>query len=223
LKIRAVIFDFDGPVNDSFREGLRRIEVLASTNQIQFNRDKRQKLIKLWEKPGVDLLQGGLEIERELAEKVYPQWEIWDLVDPIPLVPGARESLRWNRKQKILNTLLTSRNQKNILDIFDKLDLMEEFTIIQTRQDSLFRKPDPRVFTPTLARLWAEFGISREECVFIGDTPEDILCGVQAQIETVVVTTGPYWLEHILQYPVKPQNIMPSIDYLREWIEKHND
>ena len=41
-------------------------------------------------------------------------WEVWDLVDPIPLVPGAREALRWNRKNDILNTLLTSRNQKNI-------------------------------------------------------------------------------------------------------------
>ncbi|OGN13319.1 MAG: hypothetical protein A3C71_01510 [Candidatus Yanofskybacteria bacterium RIFCSPHIGHO2_02_FULL_43_15c] len=222
MKIKAVIFDFDGPINDSFREGLRRIEVLAGMNQVEFNRNKRQNLIKLWGKPGVELLQGGLEIERELAEKIYSQWEVWDLVDPIPLVPGAREALRWNRKNDILNTLLTSRNQKNISDIFDKLDLMEEFAVIQTRQDSQFRKPDPQVFSYTLDRLKREFGVAREECIFVGDTPEDILCGMSV-IETLVVMTGPYWLEHILQYPVKPQNVMPSVDYLSEWIEKNSD
>lgn len=223
MKIRAVIFDFDGPINDSFREGLRRIEVLAGINQLGFSRKKRQNLIKLWGKPGIDLLQDGLEISRGLAEKIYPQWEAWDLIDPIPLVPGAREALRWNRQRKILNTLLTSRHEKNISDIFDKLDLTDEFKVIQTGQQGLFRKPDPQVFDHTLACLEEGFGILKNECVFIGDTPEDILCGTQAGIEVVVVMTGPYWLEHILKYPVKPQNVMPSIDYLPEWIEKNGD
>jgi len=71
-------------------------------------------------------------------------------------------------------------------------------------------------------RLKREFGVAREECIFVGDTPEDILCGMSV-IETLVVMTGPYWLEHILQYPVKPQNVMPSVDYLSEWIEKNSD
>jgi len=222
MKIRAAIFDFDGPINDSFREGLRRIEVLCGINKIEFSREKRQKLIRIWGRPGVVLLEEGLSISRELAEKVYPQWEVWDFISPIPLIPGARETLRWNRKHKILNALLTSRNKQNISDIFEKLGLDEEFFVISTRQDCEFKKPNPEVFNHILAKL-AQQGIGKGNCIFIGDTPEDITCGLAAGIETIVVMTGPYWLEHILQYPIKPQNVLPSVDYLPEWIEKYQD
>lgn len=222
MRIRAVIFDFDGPINDSFKEGLRRIEVLCGINKIGFDRQKRQKLIKLWGKPGTVLLEEGLEITKEIAEKIYPQWEVWDLVMPIPLISGAKDALLWNRKHKITNTLLTSRNKQNVSDIFEKLDLDREFAVISTRQDCEFKKPDPRVFDFTLVKL-AELGIDKKECIFVGDTPEDIACGQLAKIETLVVMTGPYWLEHILQYPVKQQNVLPSVDYLPEWIEKYSN
>lgn len=221
MKIQAVIFDFDGPINDSFREGLRRIEVLCGINKIEFNRERRQRLIRLWGKPGIGLLEEGLGISNELAREIYPQWEVWDLIVPIPLILGAREMLYWNRKNKILNTLLTSRNKKNIREIFEKLDLGDDFAVISTRQDTEFNKPDSRVFDFTLKELAEKFSISKEECIFIGDTPEDITCGLTAGIETLVVMTGPYWLEHILQYPIKPQNVLPSVDYLPEWIEKY--
>lgn len=220
MEIRAAIFDFDGPINDSFREGLRRIEVLCGINGVEFNREIRQRLTKIWGKPGIALLEEGLGISRGLAETIYPQWEIWDFISPIPLIPGARETLRWNRKHGISNALLTSRNKQNISDIFDKLDLDEEFSVISTRQDCEFKKPDPGVFSYIMTEL-TKLGMSKESCIFIGDTPEDITCGLTAGIETIVVMTGPYWLEHILQYPVKPQNILPSVDYLPEWIEKH--
>lgn len=101
------------------------------------------------------------------------------------------------------------------------MGLGDDFAIISTRQDTEFNKPDSRVFDFTLKELAEKSGISKEECIFIGDTPEDITCGLAAGIETLVVMTGPYWLEHILQYPIKPQNVLPSVDYLPEWIEKY--
>lgn len=223
MKIKAAIFDFDGPLNDSFREGLRRIEILCGINKIPYTKEERKRLVKFWGLPGVELLQKGLNINKELAEVVYPQWEVFDLVNPIPLINGAREALRWNRNRKILNTLLTSRNKQNIDDIFEKLDLHREFSLLSTRQDTQFKKPDPRVFDHTLKELKEKFGVEKEECVFIGDTPEDIKCGNAAGVETVVVMTGPYWLEHLITFPVKPQNIIPSVDYFDEWVEKYQD
>ena len=114
MKISAVIFDFDGPINDSFREGLRRIEVLCGINKIEFNREKRQALIKLWGKPGVILLQEGLGISKELAETIYQQWEVWDLIYPVPLIPGALETLRNNRKNSAFKII------RNCSDIFER-------------------------------------------------------------------------------------------------------
>ena len=37
--IKAIIYDFDGPVNDSFREGLRRIKWLCAVNEVRYTRE----------------------------------------------------------------------------------------------------------------------------------------------------------------------------------------
>ena len=223
MRIRGAIFDFDGPLNDSFREGLRRIEVLCGINNLPFTREIRQRLIRLWGKPGVQLLEEGLGVTSELAGHVYVQWEAFDLIMPIPFIPGTFDTLRWNRQHGIQNAVLTSRNRKNIHDIFEKCDFEREFAVVSTRQDTEFKKPDPQVFNFVLKRFSEDFCIAREECIFIGDTPEDITCGQAAGIETLVVLTGPYWCDHILQYPVKPTNILASVDYLPEWIDRYQN
>ena len=90
MHVRAVIFDFDGPINDSFREGLRRIKVLCAIYDIPFGRMQRKKLTELWGIPGIELLEQGVDISRNFAERVYRGWERMDLTDPVPLVPGTR-------------------------------------------------------------------------------------------------------------------------------------
>jgi len=222
--VRAVIFDFDGPINDSFREGLRRIKILCAVHEVPFARKERMKLTELWGLPGLELLEKGLGINRKLAETMYPEWERMDLNLPVPLVPAAKEVLLWLRKNGFVSTLLTTRNKENIREIFERLDLTHEFGVISTRQDTPnHRKPDPRAFRYTLEELKERFKITKDECVFIGDTPVDIVAGEKAGIETLVVQSGPYLLKHASQHPVKLENILGSIDDLPGWIEEHHE
>jgi len=100
--------------------------------------------------------------------------------------------------------------------------------VIQTKQDWPIGKtdkdgrPNPAVFDYTLQALRENFGIAREECVFVGDTPADVECGLAAGIEMVVVLTGPYWIAHFTNYPrLKMQNILPSVDYFPEWLDRY--
>ena len=228
MLVKAVLFDFDGPINDSFREGLRRIEVLCGINGLEFNREKRRNLLRYWGLPGVKLLQLGLGIPEDEAVRVYQQWEIYDLVYLVPLVPGSREMLIHNRLAGIVNTLITSRNRDNVLPILEKHGIRDYFSVIQTKQDWPIGKfdptsgvPNPKVFDYAL-KVLQNLGIGKEECVFVGDTPSDVECGLAAGIEMVVVLTGPYWMEHFINYPrLKPQNILPSVDYFSEWLDKY--
>lgn len=223
MKVRAVIYDFDGVINDSFREGLRRIKVLCAIYDVRFTVEERRRLVGLWGLPGIELLEKGLDISQELAKVMYKAWERVDLQDPVALIPGAKEVLFWCRKNGIKNALLTTRNKKNIHDIFDRLDLIREFFVISTRQDVTYRKPDPRAFRFCLEEL-EKRGISKEECIFIGDTREDNVAGDKAGIETLIVQTGPYLLRHFASHPIKKlENILRSIDDLPEWIEEYHD
>lgn len=221
--VEAVIYDCDGVVLDSFREGLRRIRVLAAIHDIPFTRKSRSKLTKVWGIPGIPLLEQGLEINKKLATEIYKDWEKMDLHDPIPNIPGARDVLFWARKNNIKNCLLTSRHKKNLMAILDRTDLTREFAYISAREDPYYSKPDPRAFRTTLEKLREEYGIKKESCLFVGDTPADIQAGHNADIETLVVQTGPYLLKHSEQFPIELGNILQSIDDLPIWIEENHD
>jgi HAD superfamily hydrolase (TIGR01549 family) len=215
--------DLDGVVLDSFREGMRRIQVLAAIEQIQFGRHTRQTLTQIWGAPGVELLRHGLGVSEEMAEALYPKWERWDRTDPPPLVPGAREALPWLRKNNFTIALLTSRNRQNTEDVLKRHNIMHEFSVITTREEVRHAKPDPGVFRAPLAHLHEEFGIAQHECLYLGDTPSDIMAGHKAGIETLVVQTGPYHIKHTAQYPIALDHVLVSIDELPLWLEEHHD
>ena len=220
--IKAVIFDCDGPLLDSFRAGLKRIKILCAIHDIPFGRTERMRLTELWGLPGIELLEQGLLISKKLAQRMYPEWERIDLHDPLPLVPGAREALFWLRKNNITATLLTSRHRENLMEILDRLDLEREFSIIATKEDTQFHKPDPRVLWHTFEKL-RETRIEKEQCIFVGDTPADIETGRGAHTTTVVVQTGPYLLKHVAKHPVPIENIINSVDDLPIWVEEHHE
>ncbi len=224
LNIKAVIFDLDGPILDSFREGLRRIKIVCAVYNIPFEPEHHKKLTELWGTPGVELLVQGLGLSEESAKSViYPAWERLDLSQPVPLVPRAREVLSWLRRNKIPATILTSRHREHVLNMLERIDLDQYFSVVSTKFDTPYRKPDPRVFYYTLEELKDKFGIAKDECIFVGDTPADVDAEQAAMIETLLVQTGPYLLKHADKLPLSLANILNSIDDLPGWIEEHQD
>lgn len=224
MKIRAVVFDLDGPILDSFREGLRRIKTICAIYDIPFRREHYKKLAELWGIPGVELLVQGLGLNEEFARRVfYPAWERLDLNQPASLVPRTREVLSWLRRNKITAAVLTSRHREHVVDMFERLDLARDFSIVSTKFDTLFRKPDPRVFYHVLKELKDKFRVDKNKCIFVGDTPADVDAGQAIGIETLLVQTGPYLLKHAKKLPLTLANVLNSIDDLPGWIEEHGE
>ncbi len=202
MQVEAVIFDLDGPILDSFREGLRRIRILCAIHDIPPERAHHRRLTALWGLPGIELLTQGLGVSEQFArETFYPSWEPFDLSQPLPLVPRTREVLGWLRRNKIHCTILTSRHRENMTAILERIDLMQDFAVISTKLDTPYRKPDPRVFRYILEKLREKFHVSPPEVIFVGDTPADVDAGKAADLETLLVQTGPYLLKHADKLP----------------------
>ena len=223
MDVRGILMDFDGVLLDSFRDGLRRIQILCALHDVEFSRNTRLKLFNLWGLPGVELLRQGLGINEELARRMYTDWEKMDKVSPPSLIHGARTVLVWLRRNGFKAALITSRHRESLLEVLDLLDIKNEFLVITSKEDCPYSKPDPRVFRFALETLKERCGIEKSQCVFVGDTPSDTVAGHTAELETLVVQTGPYLLEHITKFPVPLGNVLRSIDDLPLWIEKHHE
>ena len=70
MRIGAVIFDLDGPILDSFREGLRRIRILCAIHDVPYEREHHKRLTALWGLPGIELLMQGLGISEQFAREI---------------------------------------------------------------------------------------------------------------------------------------------------------
>lgn len=224
MNIRGILMDLDGVLLDSFREGLRRIQIVCTLHDVRFERDTRAKLFNYWGLPGVELLVQCLGVNDTLARRMYIDWEKLDKVSPPPLIPGARDVLVWLRRNGFKTALITSRHRQNLLEVLDQLDLEREFLVITAKEDAgPYHKPDPRVFRYALETFKEKCNIERGGCIFVGDTLSDTVAGHDAELETLVVQTGPYLLEHMVQHPIPFENVLKSIDDLPYWIEKHHD
>lgn len=155
---------------------------------------------------------------------MYTSWERIDETDPLKLVPGARETLVWLRRNEIRTALVTSRLQESLLRILDQLDVEREFSVICAKEDvGPYTKPDPRVFRYTLETLEEKHGIRKDQCIFVGDTASDTVAGQKAELTTLVVQTGPYLLEHMRDNPIPIENVLKAIDDLPFWMEKYHE
>lgn len=222
MDIKAAVFDLDGPILDSFREGLRRIKIICVIYDIPFNREHYKLLTQLWGLSGVELIMQGLGLNEKFTKEIfYPAWERLDIKQPVPFVPRTREVLSWLKKNKILCTVLTSRHREHVMEMLDRLDLLSSFAVVSTKFDTPYRKPDPRVFRYTLEELGERFQITKNEVIFVGDTPADIDAGKAADIETLLVQTGPYLLKHASKIPIELKNVLNSIDDVPSWIEEN--
>lgn len=115
--IQGILMDLDGVLLDSFREGLRRIQVVCALHDVPFKRSTRVNLFTHWGLPGIELLMQCLGVGESLARRMYVDWEKLDKTQPPPLIPGAREVLFWLRRNGFKSGLITSRHRPNLLEI----------------------------------------------------------------------------------------------------------
>lgn len=225
---RAVIFDLDGTLLDSFSEGLRRVKIISELSGIKFTENVEKNLVSFWGMPGVELLEKSFGVPRHVARDLYKKWEIWDELDPIQLVPGALDTLEEISMNCCLIILLTSRNTENAIRILKLANISRFFDIVVgfngDKRSGIrveHKKPSPLVFDPILAYINEEDNLKRSDCVFIGDTVIDAKCGVGAGIKTVAVLTGPATKEEFLEAGVREKNILPSVASFSDWLRFH--
>lgn len=180
--IKAVLFDVDGVLLDSFEAGLKFFQNIM----IYLGRPEptRADFKNAFHLPFVHALK--FLAKAELTEELERMHEIVTKVDyPAELLKepaGLYETLHALQKDYQLG-IVTCRNKEGLSRrYFSHFDTQKYFTVCITVEDVTHPKPHPEPLLLGAERL----GVRPEECVYIGDSHTDVEAGKAAGMKTVL-------------------------------------
>jgi HAD superfamily hydrolase (TIGR01509 family) len=204
---RAVLFDWDGTLLNSYQADLRAYLSMFQALGIRWTeRDLAQHYSPNW-----------LRVYRA-ARLPRSQWieadRLWTraykLENP-PLLAGARRVVRL-LAQKFDLGIVTSGNRPRVRRQLRELHLASYFSACVCSEDAAKRKPHPAPLQLALKRLRR----APEHCVYVGDTAEDIEMARSAGVRAIGVL-GPFPTAARLR-AAKPEILLNSVRELPSYL-----
>ena len=203
-KIKAVIFDWDGTLNNSNRaiyksyaECLRRLK-LPKLSLLKFRKIYESDYRKFEVKMGITL------DKRELSDKI---WMKTYRKQKSNLLPGVEKFLKKIKKKYLLG-LVTGGSSERVKEELHKYGLNNIFDVVITSDDIRKKKPNPE----SLKICAKKMNVRAGNCVYIGDMDGDILAAKKAGMISVAVDWG--YLHGSFLKKFKPDHIVKSLDEL---------
>jgi HAD superfamily hydrolase (TIGR01549 family) len=182
IHTRAVILDWDGTLLNSYRADARAYQAMFRALEIKFS-------------------------NRELARYYSPDWyrvyraakipkKQWRLADALwgeayrrespRLLPGVRTLLQQLSRFYLLG-LVTSGDRKRVRRQLKEFGFTELFHACICSEDAAHRKPHPA----PLQKAMQCMRVKAADCVYVGDTPEDVEMAYRAGVRCIGVI-GPF-------------------------------
>jgi phosphoglycolate phosphatase-like HAD superfamily hydrolase len=181
--IKAVIFDVDGVLLDSFEAGLKFFQdLLIASGYEPHTREEHSKLFHLTMKETIRHLT-----KSESEEEINKIWEMGKIrAVPYPLhllkMPKDSEKTVIGLSKKYFLAIVTSRVKTSIYE-FPKLAALEKyFKATISYQDTVNHKPHPEPLLLAASRL----GVEPDECVYVGDLENDLTAARNAGMKFIL-------------------------------------
>ena len=215
--IKAVIFDADGVIINSFMAAFKRhceiaTELGLTPPSLQIF---RQHFGKEWKQDFLNALAmelnwpaGGVDKFIEEYIKDYHNFNY-------PPMPKAKEVLTALSQQGIKLAIISNRQRATLNLRFNRAGIDQNlFFQILTPENVKFRKPDPRVFDSLLREL-KQKNIAPTEVVYVGDTVKYDLAAAKNHtppLHFIGITSGAATTEEFLQAGLPKKFIISSLE-----------
>ena len=206
--IKGVVFDFDGTLLDSMKiifEALN--EALSKRNLQKISLDL---LGRMAGRTLSDIIKAKMHVPEQTIEaiekdlfKAYVNF----CRTSCQLLPNVENTLKTLKSKHVKLGLLTTTPREPLKVAVRRLAIGNYFDIMLAKEDAK-SKPDP----DGLNQIITEFGVHRDECLYVGDSPIDILTGRAAGIRTIAVTTGLATVEQLKENA--PYDIITNLEQL---------
>ena len=189
MKIKLVIFDFDGTIMDTRKP-------IVSAKQETMRRmglpvlDEETCAATIGYTAKIGFLRMYPDMDDETADKCVTLYrKLFDEIvqtEPPVLFPKVLETLDKLQEMGMTCTIATSRNRKSLLGFLEQLGILGRFSYILAQEDTVLLKPDGEPVKKTLRDL----SFRADEAIVVGDMPMDIHMGRNAGVHTCGVTYG---------------------------------
>lgn len=183
--IKAVIFDIDGVLMDSFPANLKFFQDLMIKSGYQPPTAEEYKSIFYYDMLSAIKALSKSHDEAEL-QKIWEmgrsrevQYDISLATTPANMPETIKEL---SKKYKL--GLVTSRVRETTFADQTLAKLQEYFTAVVSYQDTTNHKPHPEPLLSALTIL----GVAPEEAVYIGDVENDVVCARAAGTKVIIYT-----------------------------------
>lgn len=169
--IKAVLFDVDGVLIDSFEANFSYIKRLA---ELFTNKDfTREEYLKAFHQPFKQLIQNLIGFEKfHSVEEIVDEakkYEVYYDSSQVSLPNGIHETLKELKNHYQLG-IVTSRRKETANIIPQLKELFPLFTTLVFIEDVENHKPHPEPLLLAAKRL----GVDPKECVYVGDAETDM-------------------------------------------------
>ncbi len=174
--MKACIFDLDGTLTDM------ELPPITADECESFVGNGARVLMEC------SLRAAGEENKDRLEEAMERYGRIFDANCTYHVTPyeGVEEMLRGLKEKGIRLGVLSNKPHRQTVKVVREIFGENVFDFAQGQQEQVPRKPDPA----GVLRLLEEMLVTRDECLYVGDSEVDIQTGRNAGVRTISVTWG---------------------------------
>lgn len=207
--LAGVLFDWDGTLIDSYHADSQAYLAMFRELGLRWGLTE----LELHYSPDWYTVYRAAGIPQEHWNKADSLWRMHYAKHPSKLVAGARRVLqRLARRHKL--GLVTSGDRVRVCRQLRKFNLTRTFRSRVCAGDTPEKKPHP---APLLMAL-EQMKLQAEQCVYVGDTPEDLEMARAAGVRAIAVL-GPFPTEKRVR-AAKPEFLLKKLSDLPELLER---
>lgn len=207
--LAGVLFDWDGTLIDSYHADSQAY--LAMFRELGLNWGLKE--LEHHYSPDWYTVYRAAGIPREHWDNADALWRLHYAKHPSELVPGARRVLQRLGRRYALG-LVTSGDRVRVTGQLRDFSLTRVFRARVCGGDTPEKKPDP---APLLLAL-QQMKLRPHQCIYVGDTPEDLAMARAAGMRAVAVL-GPFPTEKRLR-AAKPEFLLKKLSELPQFLER---
>lgn len=180
--MRVVLLDWDGTLLDSYAADSRAFLAMFREMRIAWGVRELERFYS----PDWHRVYRAARIPRAKWAQADRFWRLAYARETPALLPGARTVVRSLGRHFRLG-IVTSGSRSRVRRQLRDFELFSYFSACVYSEDALKKKPNPAPLNLALERL----GAVPEECVYVGDAPEDVEMARRARVRAIGVL-GPF-------------------------------